>query len=147
MREVKPEDVGWLAGIIDGEGSILFNKPKGIYANKILYSIYIVGTDMSLLKKCERIINQLIESNGKKYNLAVKRYKQGIFKTNKQTYVIQIWRQESLRQLLEAVLPHLTEKYLKSARLLNFLQKHKKGTWFRGNEVEDFLNFTPAETK
>jgi len=49
-REVKLEDIGWLAGIIDGEGSVLFNRPKPNKSwNQILYGIYIVGADLLLL--------------------------------------------------------------------------------------------------
>jgi len=62
-------------------------------------------------------------------------------------YLIQINKQAALRELLETILPHLTEKYLKSARLLNFLQNHKKGFWFKEGEVDSYFNFTPVETK
>ena len=82
VREVKPEDIGWLAGIIDGEGSILFNKPKKESWNQILYGIYIVGADLTLLHKCERIVNQLIDGEGKKYRLVKKNYKPGLFKNS-----------------------------------------------------------------
>lgn len=146
-REVKPEDIGWLAGIIDGEGSILFNKPSKDSFNQILYGIYIVGADLSLLNKCRKILDQLIDGEGKKYHFYKKNYKKGLVKSNKQTYCIQIGRQHSIRKVLEVILPHLTEKYLKSARLLNFLQKHTPRKWFREGEVESYFGFTPVETK
>ena len=149
VREVKPEDIGWLAGIIDGEGSITVvsghTKPR-----KIIHNIHIVGTDLSLLNKCVRIVDQFNDGKGWKnqtHRLYVKNYKNKIFKTQKKSYHLQIYRQGVLNNVLEAVLPHLTEKYLRGARLLNFLKKHKRGHWFKEGEIDAYLSFTPAETK
>lgn len=148
-REVKPEDIGWLAGIIDGEASITFNKrrPETVNTNSIVYSIHIVNSDPMLIDKCMRIITQFDDGVGKEpLRLYKKNYKPGVVKSNKPCYHIQIWRQGMLINLLEAVTPHLTEKHLKAAKLLNFLKSHKKGTWYR-DKVDDYLNFTPVETK
>ena len=149
MREVKPEDIGWLAGIIDGEASITVTKSH-TKPYKIIHNIHIVGGDLSLLNKAMRIVNQFDDGKGwskKPAHLYKKNYKNSLFKTNKQMYHLQIWRQGVLLNLLEAVLPHLTEKYLKGARLLNFLKNHKRCSWFKEGEIDALLNFTPAETK
>jgi len=146
VREVKPEDIGWLAGIIDGEASITCNKTHSI-PPKIVYSIHIVGGDLSLLNKAIRIVNQFDDGQGISAKLYKKNYKSSLLKSNKQMYHLQIWRQGVLLNLLRVILPHLTEKYLQGARLLNFLENHKKGFHFKEGEIDAFLSFTPAETK
>jgi len=150
VREVKPEDIGWLAGIIDGEGSITIvsghTKPR-----KIIHNIHIVGTNLQLIEKCKRIVDCFDDGKGWKrqtHKIYLKKYKTNIFKKNpKPCYHIQIYRQGVLKNLLQVILPHLTEKYLRGARLLNFLENHKRATHFQEGEIDAFLNFTPAETK
>lgn len=144
-REVKREDIGWLAGIIDGEGSILFHRSKRADFNKILYGLYIVGGDLKLLGKASRIINDVLGEDRAKW--IEKKYRKSTIKTNKKMYCLQIWRQSDLKKLFEIILPHLTEKYFSAARLLNFLLNHKKGHWFKEGEIESYFKFTPVETK
>jgi len=129
-REVKPEDIGWLAGIIDGEASVTCVKSR-TKPHKIIHSIHIVGGDLDLLNKAKRIVALFDDGLGIPPKLYKKNYKSSVIKSNKQMYHLQIWRQGTLRNVLKAVLPHLTEKYLQGARLLNFLENHKKGTWFK----------------
>jgi len=141
-REVKPEDIGWLAGIIDGEGSITFNlNGRGF----LTHMIHIIGSDKDLLEKCVRIINQY-NDDGVEAKILDKRYKPGIFKSNKKMFRIEVWRQQHLKNLLPALIPHLTEKKLRCQKLLNYLENHKRGSWLRGKQQE-YLNFTPVETK
>lgn len=143
VREVKTADIGWLAGIIDGEGSVTFVK-NGY--NRLTHMIHIIGSDMDLLKKCVRIINEY-NDGGTEVKILPKKYKKGLFKTNKKMYRVEIWRQGHLKKLLPLLIPHLTEKKLNSQKMLNFLTKHKKGTWFKDGEVDEYLAFTPAETE
>jgi len=142
-REVKAADIGWLAGIIDGEASVTFVK-NGY--GRLTHMIHIIGADTSLLKKCTRIINEY-NDGGTEVRILDKKYKIGIFKSNKKMYRIEIWRQGHLKKLLPLLIPHLTEKKATSQKLLNFLQKHRKGTWFKQGEVEEYLAYTPVETK
>lgn len=143
-REVKPEDIGWLAGIIDGEGSVYVSKNARGF---IGHNIQIIGSDLSLLNKCVEIIRKFDDGKGLPTTYRLKKYKEGMFKTNKVMYDISIHRQGHLKNLLEALLPHLTEKKSKAAVLLNFLQNHSRRKWYRGDEIERYLNFTPVETK
>ena len=139
---MKLEDIGWLAGIIDGEGSITFQlNARGF----LTHMIHIIGSDHALLDKCIKIINQYNDGGGEARKL-VKKYKPGLFKINKEMFRIEIWRQQVLKNILPDLIPHLTEKKLKCQKLLNFLQNHKKGTWLRGKQKE-YLGFTPVETK
>jgi len=142
-REVKPEDIGWLAGIIDGEASVTFVL-NGY--GRLTHMIHIIGSDLGLLNKCVRIINAF-NDGGVEAKILDKQYKQGLIKSNKKMYRVEIWRQGHLKNLLPAIIPHLTEKKLKSQKLLNFLENHKRGTWFKEGEVERYLHFTPVETK
>jgi hypothetical protein len=141
-REVKLEDIGWLAGIIDGEGSITFLlNGRGF----LTHMIHIIGGDKDLLNKCVRIINAY-NDGGVEVKLLPKKYKKGLFKTNKEMFRVEIWRQGHLKNLLPILIPHLTEKKLQCQKLLHYLENHKKGTWLRGRQQE-YLNFTPVETE
>lgn len=143
VREVKEVDIGWLAGIIDGEANVCFLKNK---YNRLMHKITIINSNIDLLNKCLWIINKYSEKD-KDIKIHVKKYKTGIFKTNKKMYDVTIHRQNHLKNILPILIPHLTEKKLKSQQLLNFLENHKKGTWFKDGEVDKYLSFTPAETK
>ena len=79
-REVKLEDIGWLAGIIDGEGSITFQlNARGF----LTHMVYIIGSDKDLLEKCVRIINYYSDG-GIEAKKLIKKYKPGLFKSNKE---------------------------------------------------------------
>jgi hypothetical protein len=143
VREVKEVDIGWLAGIIDGEANVCFVKNQ---YNRLMHKITIINSNIDLLNKCLWIINKYSEKN-KDIKIHVKKYKTGIFKSNKKMYDLTIHRQNHLKNILPVLIPHLTEKKLKSQQLLNFLENHKKGTWFKDGEVDKYLSFTPAETK
>lgn len=143
VREVKEVDIGWFAGIIDGEANICFVKNQ---YNRLMHKITIINSNIDLLNKCLWIINKYSEKN-KDIKIHVKKYKTGIFKSNKKMYDLTIHRQNHLKNILPVLIPHLTEKKLKSQQLLNFLENHKKGTWFEDGEVDKYLSFTPAETK
>jgi hypothetical protein len=143
VREVKEADIGWLAGIIDGEANVCFVKNQ---YNRPMHKITIIGSDIDLLNKSVRIINEFSENN-KEIKIHDKKYKTGIFKSNKKMYQITIHRQHHLISILRALIPHLTEKKLKSQQLLNFLENHRKGTWFKEGEVDKYFSFMPAETK
>jgi len=142
VREVNQADIGWLAGIIDGEGSITFNlNGRGF----LTHMVHIIGSDKTLLEKCVRIINQF-NDGGVPVKILPKKYKIGIFKTNKPMFRIEIWRQGFLKNILPYLIPHLTEKKLRCQKLLHYLENHKKGTWIRGKQ-QKYLDYTPAETK
>ena len=143
VREVKEVDIGWLAGIIDGEANVCFVKNQ---YNRLMHKITIINSNIDLLNKCRWIINKYCEKN-KDVKIHVKKYKTGIFKSSKKMYDLTIHRQNHLKNILPVLIPHLTEKKLKSQQLLNFLENHKKGTWFKDGEVDKYLSFTPAETK
>jgi len=142
-REIKAAEIGWLAGIIDGEGSVTFVKNGAGY---LTHMIHIIGSDMDLLEKCVRIINDYNEG-GTPVRILDKRYKTGMFKSNKKMYRLEIWRNGHLKKILPFLIPHLTEKKLRCQKMLNYLENHKKGTWLREGEVEKYLAFMPVETK
>jgi hypothetical protein len=147
-REVSKEDVGWLAGIIDGEGSITFSKPKNPESTlKIAYGVHIVNSCEEMIDKCVRIINQFDDGKGRLIEKKPKVYRKSVFKMNKGCYQITLRRYGTIKNLLQAITPHLTEKKLKAQKLLNFVSKRKLWSDLKEDELQEYLNFTPVETK
>jgi len=147
-REVSREDVGWLAGIIDGEGSITFSKPKNPQSKlKVAYGVHIVNSNLELIDKCIRIINAFDDGLGKLLERKPKFYRKSAFKMNKGMYQLTLRRYGTIKNLLVAIIPHLTEKKLKAQQLLNFVSKHKLWATFTEKELDEYFNFTPVETE
>ena len=149
-REVSKEDVGWIAGIIDGEGSITFQKPLRPQPNglkKIVYGIHIVNTCEEMIDKCVRIINAFEDGTGRPIEKKPKIYRVQAFKSNKPSYQLTIRKYSTIKNILEAITPHLTEKRYKAERLLNFASKKKLHARLSEEEAKEYLSFTPVETK
>jgi hypothetical protein len=149
-REVSKEDVGWLAGIIDGEGSITFQKPKKPQKTglkKIVYGIHIVNSNEQLVRKCLRIINAFDDGKGKLLEVKPKQYRVVMFKMNKGCHQITVRRYGTIKNLLKTITPHLTEKRIKAEKLLNFVSKRKLYEKLTEEDAIKFLNFTPVETE
>jgi len=148
-REVSKEDIGWIAGIIDGEGSITFQKPlkPQKQGQKIVYGIHIVNTCEAMIDKCVRIINAFEDGTGRPIEKKPKIYRIQAFKSNKPSYQLTIRKYATIRNLLEAINPHLTEKKHKADRLLNFVRNRKLYDRITDEDVKTFLEFTPVETE
>jgi hypothetical protein len=149
-REVSKEDVGWLAGIIDGEGSITFQKPlkpQKTGLKKIVYGVHIVNSNEEMIDKCVRIINQFDDGLGQLIEKKPKVYRKCAFKMNKGMFQITIRRYGTIKNLLKAITPHLTEKRIKAEKLLNFVSKRKLYEKLSEEDATKFLNFTPVETE
>jgi hypothetical protein len=149
-REVSSEDVGWLAGIIDGEGSITFQKPikpqkSGL--KKIVYGIHIVNTCEPMIDKCVSILNAFEDGTGKPLEKKDKIYRVQAFKSNKPSYQLTVRKYSTLRNVLEKITPHLTEKRIKAEKLLNFVRKRKLNTRLSEEAAKEFLEFTPVENE
>jgi hypothetical protein len=149
-REVSREDVGWLAGIIDGEGSITFQKPikpQKTGLKKIVYGVHIVNSNEELIKKCLKIINAFDDGLGKMLEVKPKQYRKVMFKMNKGCHQITIRRYGTLKNVLKVITPHLTEKKIKAEKLLNFVSNRKLYSKLSEEDAIKFLNFTPVETE
>ncbi len=144
-REVSSEEVGWLAGIIDGEGSITFQKPKKPQKTglkKIVYGVHIVNTCEEMIDKCIRIINAFEDGTGKPLEKKPKVYRIQAFKSNKACFQITIRKYSTLKNVLKAITPHLTEKRAKAEKLLNFVCKRKMHSRLTEEAAKEFLNYT-----
>lgn len=148
-REVSREDVGWIAGIIDGEGSITFQAPlkPQKQGQRIVYGVHIVNTCESMIDKCVRIINAFEDGKGRPIEKKPKVYRIQAFKSNKPHYQLTLRKISTIKNLLEAICPHLTEKRYKAERLLNFVRNRKLYTELTDEAVKEYLSFTPVETK
>jgi hypothetical protein len=137
-REVTREDIGWLSGIIDGEGSI-YAAIKETYPY-FRYSFQLVNTNKEMLNKFQSILKGICGDENAKFPIFLKKYSTGIV-GKKQCYALQIRRIDDLKKILTVVLPHLTEKRNKATYLLTTLNNHKKFQWYKKEGL------TPVETK
>lgn len=138
--EAKREDIGWLAGIIDGEGSI-YAEEKDTYPH-FRYSFQIVNTNLEMLEKFQSIVRKICNDDGQ-FTVVKKFYRTGFASIHgkKQCYALQIRRIDDLKGMLTAVLPHLTEKREKATYLLSVLNTHKKFARYKSEKL------APVETK
>lgn len=148
-REVTKEDIGWIAGIIDGEGSITFQAPRRPQkqGQKIVYGIHIVNSCEEMIDKCVNIINAFEDGKGRPIEKKPKVYRVNAFKTNKGMFQITLRKISTIKGLLTAINPHLTEKRYKAERLLNFVSKRKLYDQMTDEAVKEYLSFTPVETE
>jgi len=141
MRTIPSEptqaDIGWLAGILDGEGSIVFSKRKR--HPRIAYGINLVNTNMELMEKANNIIARLCKDlEGTPIKISTKAYATNPFGTTvrKQCYQITIRRQTWIVRILGILLPHLTEKRVKASALHELFLTHIPGQWYTEKELE-----------
>lgn len=135
-REVTQREIGWLAGIIDGEGSIMFGKSKNKESRtgwNLYNGIHIVNTNKEMIEKCSDIIFKIchnVETSTRKTmsRIELKHYENNMVKytTNlpKKCYQITLRNKDWTIALLEKLLPDLTEKRKRSDALLQIL-KHR----------------------
>ena len=126
-REVTPQEIGWLAGILDGEGSIAFGKTKNKSVKRgynFYHGIYIVNTNTELIEKSSDIIFRLcadIPSKSKMSRMDRKLYKSPLVTQRKQCFAICVRNRLWTIRVLEILIPHLTEKRKKALALIEIL--------------------------
>ena len=141
--------IGWLAGIIDGEGSIVL-AISPTYGH-IVYGLTIINTNLELLQQCRKIINKMCKRlNGELPAVRTKEYRYNKL-GKKQCYEIKISRHRWLRQVLKYTLPYLTEKKSKAELLYNYLTNSEYGksyeTRYRPPSDVKFIESLGVETK
>ena len=144
--------IGWLAGIIDGEGSILL-KVSPTYGH-IIYGLTIINTNLEMLERCQKIIIQMCRIlKGDPPNIRKKLYRSNNLGTTnpKQCYELKVARQRWLRQVLKYILPYLTEKKAIGQELYNYLTNNEYGksyeTRYRPPNDKRYLADRGVETK
>ena len=135
-REPTKEDIGWLSGILDGEGSITFSRQEK-YPH-IYYGVHFVNTNRELMEKINRIISEICRDlTDELPKISIPNYKAPIHIGKKVCHSITLRRQNWIIKVLEVLLPNLTEKRKKAAGLLNVLKNHKKGAWYTMEELKE----------
>ena len=119
-QQAKAVDLAWLAGIVDGEGSILITKNghKGNYkGHNMVVQFHITNTCGNIINKSQEIINSL----GINCRVYARDY-QGANKW-KVCFRIDISRFKQLKVLLEALLPYLVSKDGQAKLVLRFIDR------------------------
>lgn len=119
MRET---DLAWLAGIIDGEGSICLSKLHSNTTRTVVVSV--ANTDLEILNRCQSIA-------GKGCRVNVKKYKDH----HTQAYDWRVTSDNAL-SLLRSILPYLTHS-VKVARANLLLDKYKEVTPRNGKYTKE----------
>jgi sigma54-dependent transcription regulator len=116
--------LGWLSGIIDGEGTLTVcrcRNSKGIYG-QIRPIIQVVNTNLNLLKECQKLFHQLTGTMPK-----IKSFNSGnAFKSNKQCYRIQITGYKRVKQICVALVPFLVAKKEQASLLIDLSDIREK---------------------
>ena len=108
---MQERDLGWIAGIVDGEGTITICRISG-YMRPI---VQVVNTNMSLLLEVQQIFAEII---GKKTRICmITRYK----KHTLDCYRIQVTKQFEVETILKTIKPYLIAKVEQARLVLDFL--------------------------
>ena len=107
------EEIAWLAGIIDGEGSWEF-KDRDRYR----YCRIIIGnTSLEIIERCKIIIEKIINHDIKVYNWKRK-------KKCKPFFSIELARREDVYAIIKICYPYLVNKKEKIDMLLKELENY-----------------------
>jgi hypothetical protein len=116
------EDIGWLAGMMDGEGCITLtlgdDRPKG----HMHLCVAIANTSVLAVKKIESILSDL--------NVSFKTYTSNTGNSDlkwKDIRQVKVMRIDDVRNLLETIEPYLTCKREQALLMLAFLRDRKCG--------------------
>jgi len=121
--EPTPTDIAWLAGVFDGEGSLIMGAKVDRYLPTL--GFHLVNTDLLLLGKCQMILQSIIKrpvtlSSPKKI------YQSAVVKSRKQCFSINLRKQSELLKILTLLRPHLTSKARKADLILAYLEHRLK---------------------
>lgn len=144
---VTETDKAWLAGIIDGEGTVLIYR-GGEKRSIPVFRILLVNSSFAMMQESQRIMSELSERQVK---LKPKYYNQKIYeaakiKSNLPMWVIEINRQSSVVAILTAISPYMVAKRDRANECLFWLNRHKKYDRWLDSEL-DAIFHKPVETK
>lgn len=133
MGNQQERSLAWMAGIIDGEGSIsvqVYTLPDGRV--RLTPFVSIVNSDFGILEECRRILEEM----DVKFRDCRKPLSEGSFAGKKICSNIRIDGQKPVYEFLPILLPYLkSEKKVKAAivmaylvsRMTNGIQRNEKG--------------------
>lgn len=116
----------WLAGLIDGEGSVslYLNKRRNKYS---LIGIVVINTDLKILNKVIKIYKQMGIASKINLHNPSKNHDRTSYKSIKPCYTITIRRRDDIEKIIPRLLPYLAgDKRDKSIRLLEYLKNHPR---------------------
>jgi len=117
-QQVTREEIGWLAGFVDGEGylgiSMYRNHSRDCKTIKVELSV--CNTDKEMIDKYVAIMNKL---GSNPYLKKVKKYKKYNGDKRKDVYNAMLHRMSPLHRILKVILPHLTGMKKRRAELIN----------------------------
>jgi len=136
---VRDTDLAYLAGIIDGEGSLTFTqignrrqKFKCPYAR-----LTIANSNLILLDKClkvlEAIVGHSLKLNKKSF------YSKAIVKSNLQGWTISVGSHKDLEKVLSLIEPYLVAKQQQLKNVLLFVRLRAKDGYFYSHGTREFL--------
>lgn len=125
MQSIRREvDLGWLAGIVDGEGCLTVDLKMAHNGKMYLMpKIRVINTDVRMIQKVARIYSEL----GVVFYYNINKKRKDHWKD--QTAII-VTSQGSSVKVLNAILPHLANKQVIAQRMLDvieFVRKQPKG--------------------
>jgi hypothetical protein len=118
-------EIGWLAGIIDGEGSIAHyycvRKNRPDLKKSPIYGVYIINSDLGILEKVKSIYNRLGLFANINIKSSSRKNREESFHQTKTCYELVVRRRNDVELLLKTVTPHLVGyKKDKALKLLSF---------------------------
>jgi hypothetical protein len=136
-RKIKKTDLAWLAGLVDGEGSIGFYSHKEVLKRKyhvVRYrpTLHIANTDCLIINEAEHIVQSI---------LSLKPLPKITYKMqNKPRYhvcfMIRVQDKSNVLKVLEAIEPYLIGKKAQAQLLINMLKHHVKRARYTRAELE-----------
>jgi len=128
MKKITPSElnikIGWLAGIVDGEGSIgHYNSKRKGYPNSPSpqYSVVIVNTDLAIINAVEDILTMLKIFYSTNIKSSSTKFREGTFAPAKDCYQVSVRRRLDVEKILKLLEPQLCGyKKQKATDLLKF---------------------------
>lgn len=100
-QQATQADIGWLAGIIDGEGHIGLSLQNKARSRSVKFDLQIVNTDSGLIDKVVRIMRELDVNPLLRERIHIK-------KTHNTNTIITVGRMAQIKRILIATKEHLT---------------------------------------
>lgn len=113
------EEWAWLAGIIDGEGSLGFSRNKCKSGVTYWYYLNIGNTNEKIVRK----IITILEKNSISFSLVLKKDFNKNLLSKKPFYVVYIGKKKSIKEVLEKTIPYLTKYQEKAQVYFDLLEK------------------------
>lgn len=133
-----PIDIGWMAGILDGEGSIVLVQNSAVRKSdgrrSVMPRIYMAVTDFEILERYTQILSKW----GIAYTYTTLKYNVESGDWSPKVNV-NIHRHDAVIKLLEIVLPHLTTKKARAELILEYTkwrQEHSEELNYRGGPID-----------